>query len=322
MTQESIISAIHFTCIGKGHGAPAIPATKEEWEKLRRESWLAQMCARIEKGDEALKHRLPVWTPHCAEFKDNHRAIADAVKPLNRLMLDFDEKGHTNDIMSQLRVKNEELRVAGIEVLLIEESVRRGTHVLVELPEGMTPEEAQALMQEATGFTPDAAVKDVSRCIYMVPEDHTRYVNPKLFEVSEECEGNFSLTSEADTQGTGPQCSVNCAQQGQSPCVANKSKNGLDERGLKSQPSFKGIPYTSIISEWWRRNGGEPAEGERNVKLHKLAVNLRAICDNKKEVLMQVMPRFGLSDVELKSVVDSACKEEFPSCTSKIVLSR
>ena len=33
-----------------------------------------------------------------------------------------------------------------------------------------------------------------------------------------------------------------------------------------------------------RRNGGEPAEGERNVKLHKLAVNLRAICDNKKEV--------------------------------------
>ena len=81
---------------------------------------------------------------------------------------------------------------------------------------------------------------------------------------------------------------------------------------------FKGIPYTSIISEWWRRNGGEPAEGERNVKLHKLAVNLRAICDNKKEVLMAVMPRFGLSDVELKSVVDSACKEE-PKGISKVM---
>ena len=33
-------------------------------------------------------------------------------------------------------------------VLLIEESVRRGTHVLVELPEGMTPEEAQELMKQ------------------------------------------------------------------------------------------------------------------------------------------------------------------------------
>ena len=314
MTQESIISAIHFTCIGKGHGAPAIPATKEDWENLRRESWLAQMCARIEKGDDELKHRLPVWTPHCAEFKDNHRAIADAVKPLNRLMLDFDEKGHTDEICARL------LEKSPLVPLLIEESVRRGTHVLVELPEGMTPEEAQALMQEATGFTPDAAVKDVARCIYMVPEDHTKYVSPKLFEVSEECEGNFSLTSEGDTEGTVPQCSVNCAQQGQSPdgCAEKSSVSQNESRVNPCQKEFKGIPYSSIVAEWWRRNGGEPAEGERNVKLHKLAVNLRAICDNKKEVLMQVMPRFGLSDVELKSVVDSACKQE-PKGISKVM---
>ena len=294
--ESAVIMTMKFTCIGKGHGAPCLPATKEDWEKLRRESWLSQMCARIEKGDEQLKHRLPVWTPHCVEFKDNHRAIADAVKPLNRLMLDFDEKGHTDEICARL------LEKSPLVPLLIEESVRRGTHVLVELPEGMTPETAQELMKEATGFTPDAAVKDVSRCIYMVPEDHTKYVNPKLFEVSEECEGNFSLTS----------------NERKSAPVANESKDGLVERELKSEPSFKGIPYTSIISEWWRRNGGEPAEGERNVKLHKLAVNLRAICDNKKEVLMQVMPRFGLSDVELKSVVDSACKEE-PKGISKVM---
>ncbi len=166
----------------------------------------------------------------------------------------------------------------------------------------MTPETAQELMKEATGFTPDAAVKDVSRCIYMVPEDHTKYVNPKLFEVSEVQEGNFSQMS----------------NEHKSSPVVNESKIGLIEHELKSEPSFKGIPYTSIISEWWRRNGGEPAEGERNVKLHKLAVNLRAICDNKKEVLMQVMPRFGLSDAELKSVVDSACKEE-PKGVSKVM---
>ena len=294
--ESAVIMTMKFTCIGKGHGAPCLPATKEDWEKLRRESWLSQMCARIEKGDEQLKHRLPVWTPHCVEFKDNHRAIADAIKPLNRLMLDFDEKGHTDEICARL------LEKSPLVPLLIEESVRRGTHVLVELPEGMTPETAQELMKEATGFTPDAAVKDVSRCIYMVPEDHTKYVNPKLFEVSEECEGNFSLTS----------------NERKSAPVANESKDGLVERELKSEPSFKGIPYTSIISEWWRRNGGEPAEGERNVKLHKLAVNLRAICDNKKEVLMQVMPRFGLSDVELKSVIDSACKEE-PKGISKVM---
>ena len=174
--ESAVIMTMKFTCIGKGHGAPAIPATKEEWEKLRRESWLAQMCARIEKGDDELKHRLPVWTPHCAEFKDNHRAIADAVKPLNRLMLDFDEKGHTDEIVARRLEKSPWVP------LLIAESVRRGTHVLVELPDGMSPEQAQELMQEVTGFTPDAVVKDVSRCIYMVPEDHTKYVSERLFE--------------------------------------------------------------------------------------------------------------------------------------------
>ena len=180
--ESAVISTIHFTCIGRGHGAPCYPATRETWDMMRREKWLKEMCERIEKGDDELKHRLPVWTPHCAEFKDNHRAIADAIKPLNRLMMDFDEKGHTDEIVSTLNIKHETLNSCGIKVLLIEESARRGTHVLVELPDGMTPEQAQQLMQEATGFAPDAAVKDVARCIYMVPEDHTRYVSEKLFD--------------------------------------------------------------------------------------------------------------------------------------------
>ena len=291
--EKSMIMTMKFTCIGKGHGAPCFPANREDWEKLRREPWLKEMCARIERGDEQLKHRLPVWTPHCAEFKDNHRAIADAIKPLNRLMLDFDEKGHTDEICARLMEKSP------LVPLLIEESVRRGTHVLVELPDGMTPEEAQELMKEATGFEPDAAVKDVSRCIYMVTEEHTKYVSDKLFEVSEECERKIAPTS-----------NEGCELKNQPTSEAEQESNP----GLM----FKGIPYTSIISEWWRRNGGEPQEGERNVKLHKLAVNLRAICDNKREVLMQVMPRFGLTDAELRSVVDSACKEE-PKGISKVM---
>ena len=286
--ENQMIMTMKFTCIGKGHGAPCLPANREQWEALRRESWLAQMCARIEKGDDELKHRLPVWTPHCAEFKNNHRAIADAVKPLNRLMLDFDEKGHTDEICARLMEKSP------LVPLLIEESVRRGTHVLVELPDGMTPEEAQLLMQEATGFAPDAAVKDVSRCIYMVPEDHTKYVSEKLFEVD--------LAGTKVTDGS-------------------VTESGTDSTAFNKYPTeFKGIPYISIIAEWWRRNGGEPQEGERNVKLHKLAVNLRAICDNKREVLMEVMPRFGLTDAELRSVVDSACKEE-PKGISKTLAS-
>ena len=303
----------YFTTIGKGHGAPCLPATEEDWKKWRNEPWLLQMCERIRKGDEELKHQLPVWTPHCAEFKNNHRAIADAQKPLNRLMLDFDEKGHTGDILSKLTIDNGQLTIdkGQLTILLVEESVRGGTHVLVELPEGMSAEEAQELMKEVTGFEPDKAVKDVSRCIYMVPESYTKYISEKLYRPP------LNIPEQARRPVAFPPV------EGENRTLENGVNSGSSPKqgrsgGVFEGASFKGIPYSSIIAEWWRRSGGEPQEGERNVKLHKLAVNLRAICDNKRELLMAVMPRFGLSETELRSIVDSACKEE-PKGVSKMM---
>ena len=50
----------HFTCIGRSHGAPAIPATREDWEKMRRERKLADICRSIAAGNEKLKRMLPI----------------------------------------------------------------------------------------------------------------------------------------------------------------------------------------------------------------------------------------------------------------------
>ena len=302
-----------FTCIGRGHGAPCLPATREDWEKMRREPWLAEMCARIEKGQEELKHRLPVWTPSCAEFKDNHRAAADAVRPLNRLMMDFDEKGHTDEIVEKLKngrieeLKNgriEELKFllpSGLEVLLIEESVRRGTHVLVELPAGMSADEAQQAMKEATGFEPDVKVKGYDRCIYMVPESHTRYVSERLFNIEHSTLNIEHSAAPTSSPTNNVQSSMFNVQSG------NNVQSSMFNVQWKKE--FKGIPYASIIAEYWQRMGGEPTEGERNDKLHQLAANLRAICDNSEDWLLEVMPRYGLSEQEMRSIVHSACKE-------------
>ena len=79
------------------------------------------------------------------------------------------------------------------------------------------------------------------------------------------------------------------------------------------------MAYSEIVEEWWKRNGGVPQEGERNVKLYQLAVSLRAICDNNKALLLQVMPRLGLDEQELRSIVESACKEP-PKGISKVLL--
>ena len=274
-----------FTTLGKSHSAPCLPATREEWENMRRSSWLKEMCRRIESGDVEMKHKLPVWTPSCAEFRDNHRAAKDALKPLARLMLDFDAKGFTEQIMNRLKDNSP------LEVLLIEESVRRGTHVLVELPKNMTADEAQQLMKEATGFEPDVKVKGYDRCIYMVPEDHTKFVSEKLFEAK---------AIELDVRG----------------CENSKAPLPLEGSGEASK-KFKGIPYSEIIKEYWMRMGGEPEEGERNDKLHRLAANLRAICDNSESLLLEIMPRYGLAEDEMKAIIHSACKE--PTKGSRIM---
>ena len=132
------VELVYFTTIGRGVETPCFPATRNDWERLRKESWLQDMCAKIEKGNDELKRQLPVWTPSCVEYKDNRRSAVNAIKPLNRLMMDFDEKGHTNDIMAKLTNKDGQIvDVSDMKILLVEESARRGTHVLVELPEGM-----------------------------------------------------------------------------------------------------------------------------------------------------------------------------------------
>jgi len=104
---------------------------------------------------------------------------------------------------------------------------------------------------------------------------------------------------------------------GQTPA---SSQSLLEATPASSQRlCFKGMAYSEIVEEWWKRNGGVPQEGERNVKLYQLAVNLRAICDNNKALLLQVMPRLGLDEQELRSIVESACKEP-PKGISKVLL--
>ena len=102
----------------------------------------------------------------------------------------------------------------------------------------------------------------------------------------------------------------------QAPPLTRGGAQGAE--GSNAPLNFKGIPYTEIIAKWWEKQGGVPQEGERNVKLYNLAVNLRAICDNNKMLLLQIMPRLGLSDQEFQSIIDSACKEQ-PKGISKVM---
>ena len=285
-----MVESTHFTCIGRSHGAPAVPSTKEDWEKMRREQWLVDMCRRIAAGDEKLKGKLPVWTPGCAEFADNHRAIKDALKPLQRLMLDFDEKGHSKEILERSLQLQEEGKW---EILLVEESVRKGTHVLITLPEGMSPQEAQNRFSNDVGFQADPALKDIARCIYMVPEEYTLYVNERMF--------SNSLPPEDSN-----------ANQKFLPCLRGGGPRsgggvGKEQHDITYPTSYEDIPYKEIIEILEEQMGGKPDIGSRNNFIFSMACHLRYICDDNPEWIAQVLPTYGEEQEKFVATVKSAC---------------
>ena len=319
-----------FTCIGKGHGAPAIPATREDWEKMRRDPKLKEMCRRIAQGHEKVKRKLPIWTPGCAEFVNNHRAIKDALKPLDRLMLDFDEKGHSAEILQ----KAMELQKAGKwEILLVEESVRKGTHVLITLPEGMSPQEAQTRFSHDVGFQADPALKDIARCIYMVPEEYTLFVNERMFTMdgTQRHGDTETLNSSSCHYGSSPLChserseeSVSTSQPSSSGCTqtlrdaqSDTAGNPIGTKKLCVSESlcskenypqtYEDIPYNDIVEVLEEQMGGRPDIGSRNNFIFSMACHLRYICNDEPSWIAQVLPTYGEERDKFVATVRSAC---------------
>ena len=150
----------------------------------------------------------------------------------------------------------------------------------------------------------DESCKDASRMSFICKESDILFINKELFTYENK---DFAEKYE-------PEYRANHSGATKTDVVATKSdEQGADKCGQVAAETvpltFKGLPYTTIIDAWWKRNGGVPQEGERNVKLYQLAVSLRAICDNNRQLLMQVMPRLGLEEQELHAIVESACKE-------------
>ena len=307
----------HFTCIGRSHGAPAIPSTRADWEKLRRESWLAHMCRRIAAGEQKLKGKLPVWTPSCAAFKGNHRAVKDAVNPLPRLMLDFDQKGHSQEILERSMQLHREGKW---EILLVEESVRRGTHVLITLPAGMTPQEAQQRFSEDVGFVADPALKDVSRCIYMVPMEFTLFVNDALFAPhSPQSTQSYTESSHLVIQSVGEDGAKNLDNTAQPKVDApeilrrdaplNDTNGGVLRGENQNYPqTHEGIEYSQIIEVLEEQMGGRPDIGSRNNFIFSMACHLRYICDDDPSWIAQVLPTYGEEQQKFVATVKSACQ--------------
>jgi len=266
---------------------------KEEYLAIRNGGLQRERVRRIREGEEKLKLRLVQMNYSCLPNEDGTLAGATRMSTTVGMDIDHIASEEMQVVKERILGKKDELGL-----LMLEESARgAGYHLVFHRRPELSQEENLRWASELLEVKYDEDAKDITRVFFTTTGKELIYLDEEIFD-----------PSPCPSQG-GESRKVECPEENNTPL-----------KGELEGASFKGIPYTSIINEYWNRTGGEPSEGERNVKLHKLAVNLRSICDNKKEVLLQVMPRYGLSDAELKSIVDSACKEQ-PKGISKVLQS-
>lgn len=283
-----------FTTIGRGHGSPCQPATERAWYAARQDPQLTALCQQIEActdqdEQKRLKDRLPVWTPRCGEFQNDHRAERDALAPLNRQMFDIDQKGHTDDILAKMEDKDGEKFIGPFLVLQVEESVRRGTHVLVVPPSGTSLNDAQSFFSQLIGLPVDPAVKNVAGCIYMVPENHVRYQSPKFFHPE-------VLNVEKVERGI----------EGSQSAEATNLPPLTGDRGGFYPSDYDGIPYSILVEALAEQLGGVPVHGSRNNFLFSMACHLRYVCNDDARWIMSVLPTYGEERSRVERTVQSA----------------
>ena len=269
------------------------------------------------KSDEAdaKKRSLPTFiyqaTFDVTESKKGKKACwrkQQAARLNGLVMLDIDHIDNPKEVFDEWLKVHGDLNELGIYLVHVTPS-GRGLRVVFKGDPAIGDLSAnQHHMASLLGVEPDEACKDASRASFAPQQEDILFINNDIFDYQNE---EFEKAFGEQYRGGNP--SPDLPRGGGERDVQKVSPRG-DLEGV----GYKGIPYADIINEYWQRTGGVPVDGERNVRLHKLAVNLRAICDNKREVLLAVMPRLGLSEQEMASIVDSACKET-PKGISKIV---
>ncbi len=302
-----------------------------DYDSLARSPRLKQLEQRIngsqdEEEQRKLKSWLPFRCPHYTKFRDDYRDREHIVAESFtwQTCIDIDDP----ELVEKANQQSERLdmetggRWQGL-MLHKDYSIRRKLHIDIRLPLGMTVPEAQRAYCKALGVACDTSCFTPERFIYISPADFEIYRADGWYQQLSEDEvaarrkayTDRGLSIDGRTENGSyydPGDDKTMSE------VRSQMEDGDSQPSdIKHQTSFKGIPYTSIISEYWRRTGGEPSEGERNKRLHQLAANLRAICDNSEDWLLEVMPRYGLSLQEMKSIIHSACKE--PTKGSRLI---
>ena len=311
-------------CYQRNFSNPTLPVDEAQFYALvRAGKWNEAIDQYRQTGEASLKRKLPAFIFQ-ATFDETTSKTGkvgrwrkqSATRLTGLVVMDIDHVENPRGVFDNVIMKECKNVKNGILLVYITPS-GHGLKIVFKAREewGNLIDNMHAMSKVLGGVEVDESGKDSSRMSYVCKESDILYIDKELFTYeNKEFAEKYEPEYRANHSGATKTDVVAPARVEQKPVESGQV-------AAESVPlSFKGRPYSEIIDEWWKRNGGVPQEGERNVKLYQLAVSLRAICDNNKSLLMQVMPRLGLEEQELHAIVESACKET-PKGVSKMLAS-
>ena len=297
-----------------GRSAQVLACPLEKFNEIVDSPQVAQTCRLLAKvdhdSDEAkrLKQQLPLLM-FMANYSDGHRHAESAV-PTGMAYLDLDELNGEHPREAWQRIVQVLLmkELENLVVLVHVSCSGKGLRIVYIIPSQfshLSPTEqidqSKQWLAAQLGVEDDSKTKDLARGSFAVPRDYIIYgPDKRMFE--KRTQQQLRTPSPLPLKGEGGH-----------PQPEELSTPLPHREGPEASLLFKGVAYKDIIAEWFRRTGGEPQKGERNDRLHRLAAHLRYITDNNEQTLLSIMPRYGLSEEEMRGLIHSACSARFYS---------
>ena len=302
------------------------PLTLDIWNELIHRPAVKNICAAIASLDpssenfndrkQALKKRLPIIIPHACRFEgDGKRKSANAV-PSGLAMLDLDHidnphlffAEHIFPVLSNSEAVQQQSGLTSDSAAVYFAAVTASGHGLRIIGERLPDESieaAQLRIATALSITEyDAVTKDLARASYVVPSDYILYINTDaLFSAPATCQVPAVPTA------ANPASSPTFTEDSADITTAQRSTGAADlPTTAEGDLNYRGLNYSDIVSQLLIAIGncGGAEVGERNTVYFTLASYMRYICDFNPDLLLRVLPDFGLSVQERRQVISSA----------------
>ena len=302
----------------------ATPCSVERWKALAASPEVQSVCDQIKLLDgkdkeelSLLKKQLPAAAYHSQSFLNNERKNQNAI-PSGLAMLDIDDVENPTDVFNGFT--DDRLRTHRVYLVTITPS-GHGLRLVFEREEGESIQAAQERIAKVFSIpTFDASTKDLARASFIVPLSYVLYLDETGLEfpdeaTAQETAARFTLEQPASIDARGAQTDLR--KNSSAPALgkvglgatpgASVFEEVLSERTKKPAVlTYKGIPYSDIVQELVTLLGGSPEVGERNTFYFTLVRYARYICDFNPEQLLAILPDFGLSVQERRSIITSA----------------